>query len=237
MFRLATLVCLAFLGGFIFAQTGTYADSIVPKHPRFQSHFAEAHAQFSPKDSFDVIFIGSSSIRGWKNLKEDFSPYRVMNMGFGGSTLVDLNLRFPEWIRPLRAKVVVLYIGENDLSLPYATLPDILEQFNLLMSQLVLHWPRTHLVYISVKPSIKSAEFLEKQQAFNTMAKEIIHGMNQKNKRCTWVNLHHEMLDGTGKAKRSLFLKDGLHMNTEGYALWKRKLRPVIDSLLLPNNY
>ncbi len=237
MIRHIFLLFFAFWGGFLWAQTGTYADSIIPKHPRFQSHFIEAQRSFSPSDSFDIVFTGSSSIRGWKTLKEDFAPYRVLNMGFGGSTLVDMNLRFPEWIRPLRAKVVVLYVGENDLSLPYAMLPHILEQFNLLMSQLVLHWPRTQLVYISVKPSIKSAEFLEKQQAFNAMAKERILALKQQTGRCHWLSIHDEMLDDAGRAKRSLFLKDGLHLNAEGYHLWKKKIRPIIDSLLAVKTY
>ena len=36
-----------------------------------------------------IIFYGSSSIRRWKTLSEDFFGYPVVNCGFGGSRLSD----------------------------------------------------------------------------------------------------------------------------------------------------
>ncbi len=34
-----------------------------------------------------TIFYGSSSIRQWEGLYEDFKQYHPVNLGFGGSTL------------------------------------------------------------------------------------------------------------------------------------------------------
>ena len=43
---------------------------------------------FPPKNA--VLFVGSSSFRGWKTLKEDMEGMTVINRGFGGSTFPDL---------------------------------------------------------------------------------------------------------------------------------------------------
>ena len=44
----------------------------------------------NPPPSGVTLFVGSSSIRLWKTLEQDFARHQVLNRGFGGSTLVDL---------------------------------------------------------------------------------------------------------------------------------------------------
>ena len=45
-----------------------------------------------------ILFTGSSSIRMWENLQQSFPDYKVLNRGFGGSTLADLDLYLPHTI-------------------------------------------------------------------------------------------------------------------------------------------
>src|SRR6266511_2806403 len=42
-----------------------------------------------PDDKGGIIFIGSSSIRMWSSLTQDFPKHRVANHGFGGSMISD----------------------------------------------------------------------------------------------------------------------------------------------------
>jgi hypothetical protein len=44
-----------------------------------------------------IIFYGSSSIRRWKTLSQDFIGYPVVNCGFGGSRLSDCLRYVPPW--------------------------------------------------------------------------------------------------------------------------------------------
>ena len=48
-------------------------------------------APFKKSDRELIVFTGSSSIRFWMNLKDDFIEYDVLNRGFGGSIFSDLN--------------------------------------------------------------------------------------------------------------------------------------------------
>ena len=43
----------------------------------------------NPPPKGGVLFIGSSTIRLWKTLAQDFPDQRVINRGFGGSQIVD----------------------------------------------------------------------------------------------------------------------------------------------------
>ena len=45
--------------------------------------------EMPPKNA--VLFVGSSSIVFWRSLQEDMSPLAVINRGFGGSQMHELN--------------------------------------------------------------------------------------------------------------------------------------------------
>src|SRR5215203_89664 len=61
-----------------------------------QAAFEDEIKSFQQEDSISspprnaILFVGSSSFRLWKNLKEDFSKHTVINRGFGGSSLQDV---------------------------------------------------------------------------------------------------------------------------------------------------
>ena len=49
----------------------------------------EAQDKLNPPAENGIVFIGSSSIRLWKNLEEDMAPLPVIKRGFGGSKIRD----------------------------------------------------------------------------------------------------------------------------------------------------
>src|SRR5438132_1081545 len=49
----------------------------------------EAEDKTNPPPPGAILFVGSSSIRLWKTLTQDFREYHVINRGFGGSEIAD----------------------------------------------------------------------------------------------------------------------------------------------------
>ena len=49
----------------------------------------EATDRTTPPPERPILFLGSSSIRMWKTLAEDFPRQPVLNRGFGGSQIID----------------------------------------------------------------------------------------------------------------------------------------------------
>ena len=48
----------------------------------------------------------------------------------------------------------------------------------------------------------------------------------KKKPRTAYVDIWKPMLDEQGAPREELFLKDMLHMNKQGYAIWQKALEP-----------
>src|SRR5262245_52274636 len=69
--------------------------------------------QSLPADA--AVFYGSSSITFWRTLAQDLASTRVVNLGFGGSTLEACVWFFDRLVLPTRPASLVVYAGDNDL--------------------------------------------------------------------------------------------------------------------------
>src|SRR3954471_13031562 len=76
----------------------------------------EAADKANPPRKGGVVFVGSSSIRLWPNLKADFPGVNVVQRGFGGSELWQVVNCAPRIVLPYCPTRIVLYAGDNDLA-------------------------------------------------------------------------------------------------------------------------
>ena len=56
----------------------------------------------------------------------------------------------------------------------------------------------------------------------------------EKEKNLIYISVWDEMLLEDGKANPSLFVEDGLHMNENGYRIWKDLVKPHLDKTFKP---
>jgi lysophospholipase L1-like esterase len=181
--------------------------------------------QAAPPAHGGVVFYGSSSIRMWKTLNEDFPGLNVINRGFGGSTAPDALQYANRIVFPYRPAVIVFYEGDNDLSkgrTPEQFLADCQEFARQVHAEL----PKTRILYLSVKPSVKRSTLMEKQAAANKMLSSWIS--SAKDSRLVFVDIVKPMLDDKGTVRADLFLADRLHMNRQGYKIWADTIRNLL---------
>lgn len=170
-----------------------------------------------------VLFTGSSSIRLWKTLREDFPNLKVINRGFGGSQFEDLNFFAPKIVVPYKPRLIVIYTGENDIE-SGQTAGNVLGDFRAFMAIRDKYLPGTPIIYISLKPSIlRWAKWPEMSRANDLIREEI-----KKHKGVKFADLASKMLGADGKPLPDIFVSDGLHMNEKGYAIWKENLGPML---------
>ena len=169
-----------------------------------------------------IVFTGSSSIRMWKTLAEDFPNKRVLNRGFGGSTIADALKHFDQVAGKYKPSKIVLYAGDNDVS-NGKSVEDVFTDFKQFVHKIKQTLPGTELYYLSIKPSISRWHLWEKMDRVN----QLVKAYAAKNKGVTFVDVSTPMLEG-GKPNASLFLDDGLHMNEKGYRIWTGVLRPQL---------
>jgi lysophospholipase L1-like esterase len=193
---------------------------------RWEEEIARLVAQDAEVQA-DVVFVGSSSIRMWRTLAQDFPGVRVLNRGFGGSHLEDSVFYFDRLVLPHAPRVVVLYAGENDLSAGM-TPERVLADFRAFRTRLREALPATRLIYLSCKPSPSRARHLGALRKANAL----LAAECAADPLATFVDVFAPMLDASGEPRAELFLADRLHMNASGYALWTRLLTPHLQAAL-----
>ena len=177
-----------------------------------------------PKNA--ILFVGSSSIRMWKSVEQDFSEYKVINRGFGGSQISD-SVRYAERIvLPYKPKAIIFYAGDNDLAAG-KTPGQVFDDFKRFVYK--VHWaqPKVKIYFVSVKPSPSRWKYQPQVVEVNRLIKE--YCTHEKNLR--YIDVYTAMIGADGKPRQELFAKDNLHMNEKGYALWTSLIKPNIEGL------
>ena len=121
---------------------------------RFENAILNMEREDSMRTPFEneILFVGSSSIRLWKNLLVDMLPLNVINRGFGGSTIPEVNYYVNRIVLPYKPPMIVFYCGENDITDGF-TPQEVKESFIEFDNMVHLYLPETQVVYISMKPS------------------------------------------------------------------------------------
>ncbi len=182
----------------------------------------EASDRTNPPPKGCILFVGSSSVKLWHSLAEDFPDLPVINRGFGGSQLAD-SVNFAERIIiPYRPRQVVIYAGSNDINSgkdPALVFGDLVALVKKIQHAL----PDTQVAVISVAPTHARWKQIDKVQEFNRLAGEYCkrHGL-------TFINVYPLMLGADGKPRNDIFVKDGLHLNANGYAIWRAAVGPCL---------
>lgn len=178
-----------------------------------------------PPAAGGVVFVGSSSIRLWKTLAEDFPGMATINRGFGGSELADSVFYADRIVLPYRPRLVVLFAGTNDLKngkTPEAVLAD----FQAFRTKLHAALPESRLIFLSITLAPSRAHLHEQMRTANRLIAADI----ATDPRCRFVDINTPMLDPGGTAPRpDLFVKDQLHLNAAGYAIWAKVLAPHLQ--------
>ena len=184
--------------------------------------FEEADRQ-NPPAKGAVLFIGSSSIQMWKNLAEDFPQVKVINRGFGGSEIADSTYYVDRIVAPYRPQMIVFYAGDNDLA-SGKTPQKVFEDYQEFVNRVKAKLPKARIAFISIKPSLARVSLMQKMRAAN----ELIRHYAANDKHLIYIDVFTPMLGQDGMPRRELFGPDGLHMNKEGYSLWRGVIAPYL---------
>lgn len=183
----------------------------------------EAADRAAPPVPGGVVFVGSSSFRLWPGLAADFPGARVVNRGFGGSTLPDVLRHAPRVVLPHRPRLVVLYAGDNDLAAG-RTPAQVLADYRAFVALVRQALPATRVAFVSVKPSPSRRATMELARETN----RLVRAETERDTLQAFVDVFGSMLGPDGQPRPELFVADSLHMTPAGYALWRERLAPVV---------
>jgi lysophospholipase L1-like esterase len=202
----------------------------VAQPPDASQPFASEIQQFlatdrtNPPPKKGILFVGSSSIRLWKTLAQDFPGQPVYNRGFGGSQIID-SVRYADLIiLPYRPKRIVIYAGGNDINAGKSP-EQVFADFQTLATKIRTRLPKTEINYISIAPNPARWAQVEKVRATN----RLIEDYARHTSHITYIDVFSHMLGADGQPKPDIYVADRLHMNENGYALWKQLVGPYLN--------
>jgi hypothetical protein len=185
--------------------------------------FKAADSNNPPPDNA-ALFVGSSTIAKWKTA-DAFPALRVINRGFGGSFLGDVQYFYKDVIGKYHPAAILFYC-DNDIEAGVGA-DQAFEKVMQIYRQVRSDFPKVPFVFLSMKhapngafadPSVPPAV-----DRFNGLAKAA--AKNEPG--FLYFDFEAPVLDANGKVQPDLF-QDGEHYNDKGYAL----LNPAVQKLL-----
>jgi len=191
-------------------------DAIAQDPHRFDSGIKTIAELPIPNAENTTVFTGSSSIRVWEQLAEDCSGMQVINSGFGGSHMSDLLYFLDETVIRFRPSTVYIYSGDNDIASGKSP-ESILETTKQVSNRILESNPHAEIYFICAKPSPARWNFKEFYIAYNSLLKKY----SERHDQLHYIDVWHPMLDETNRVNPDIFTSDSLHMNRQGYLIWK----------------
>lgn len=215
------LLCLAFLAGL---------PALPAPGAETTDRWEETIRQFeqSDREKFPepgvIVFIGSSSIRAWETLQEDFAPLKVINRGFGGSEIKDADKYASRIAIPYKPSRVVLYAGDNDIA-GGNTAETVLADFKDFAGVVHGALPEVPVYFISIKPSLARWNLWPEMKKANRLVEKYCG----ETRGAEYIDIASAMLGEDGSPRKDIFIEDGLHLNAAGYKIWTAIIKPRLE--------
>lgn len=174
-----------------------------------------------------ILFVGSSSIRLWKNIKSDMSPYEVLGRGYGGAHFYDLIHYTERLVKNHNPKAIAVFVanditGKNNGSWYGDLRPkQVLQLFKFFTKEIQSIHGDIPIFAIETTPTISRWSVWDKILKTNDLIKDY----TAKKENLNYINTRLDFLDSKGYPKEKYFMNDKLHLNKSGYKLWAKIIK------------
>jgi lysophospholipase L1-like esterase len=207
------------------AQNATERDGWEPAIRTF-----EEQDKVNPPKPGCIVFAGSSSFRYWDTLLSEMKPLDVVNRGFGGSEMADLNFYAKRIVIAYKPSAVVVYEGDNDLADGSKSPQMVADDFRKFIQIVHTALPETWIYILSIKPSKARWDQWPAMQMTNTL----IQNYALAQQRTQFIDVATPMFDAKGGLPGDLFKFDGLHPSAKLYAMWTSIIKPILMERFSP---
>jgi len=181
------------------------------------------------KDSI-ILFLGSSTIRRWESLENDFEDLNIVNRAFGGSIASDINLYIDKIVIPHNPYKIVYYEGDNDIYFKIKP-TDFIDTCKVFVNKVREKLPNTEIILVSIKPSPARKKYWPEMLKANSLLKSLADTTDN----VSYLDITNVMFDSKNQIIDGIWENDKLHMNQKGYDLWKDLFKQKLYSNLMEN--
>jgi lysophospholipase L1-like esterase/predicted esterase len=176
-----------------------------------------------------VLFLGSSYIRLWENIRTDLEYKNIIHRGFGGSNLRDVAYYIKRIVYPHQPKAIFMYVGNDITDTEKDRSPiQVLELFKYTVKMIREKYPTVPVTWLAISPSEKRWGAWDKVQEANTL----IQNYCASEPNLHYINFQNSFLGSDGLPIKSLFREDKLHYNIEGYKVWGNAIKDQVKAII-----
>ena len=176
-----------------------------------------------------ILCLGSSSFRLWDTISEDMAPYKIVRRAYGGAKYCDLAIHSPELVNGLRFRAAMIFIG-NDITgnAKDKTPEEVARLSKIVMDTIRKQRPDAPVFLIAVTPSPSRFQHWPKIK----LANQSLEKLAAIERNTVYVTTQNKYLNPQGEPRPELFVKDRLHQNKDGYAIWSSVFKDSLEKNL-----
>ncbi len=186
----------------------------------------EAHDRKNTPPRHAILFVGSSSIVNWPTATS-FPRRVVLNRGFGGSQIAELNEFVERIVTPYRPRAIVLYSGDNDAAAGKSAV-QIAADFREFVRRVRQSLGSTPIYCLSIKPSPARWALWPTMRSAN----ELIRKECEAGSALHFVDVASPLLGADGLPRDDQYVDDRLHLSPAAYETWTRLLDRALEETL-----
>lgn len=219
---LICVVVLAWYGSKIFREISKASnDDPAVWEQDIQAFVADTNRGGVPEDP--IVFVGSSSFRLWKSMAKDLAPLPVVNRGFGGSRLADIEFWAEELVSINSPVAVVVFCGTNDIRPDAAAKPEaLLKTYQSFVERIRIATPDLPVYFVGITPSPRRWSVWDVAQQTNDLIRE----WSASQTHLYFIDTGSHLLGRDGVPDPENYIFDGLHLSDKGYKIWTGIIKP-----------
>jgi hypothetical protein len=173
-----------------------------------------------------ILCMGSSSFRLWDSISDDMAPFKVVRRAYGGAKFCDFAIHSPKLIEGLQFRAAMIFVANDIVGKEKDKSPEEVARLaKIVMDAVRKENPEAPIFLIAITPC---------PSRFPTwptiaMANRSLEKLCTPESKTYFVATQSKYLDAKGQPMPELFVKDMLHQNKEGYAIWAGLLKESLD--------
>lgn len=175
-----------------------------------------------------ILFLGSSYIRMWKNIRKDLRYKDIIHRGFGGCNLSDVAYYTQRIVYPHQPKAIFMYVGNDIVAGQRDKTPlQVLELFKYVVKTIREKYPDVPITWLQISPSERRWSVWNNVSAANALISDYC----KSTPGLYYIESAEKFLTPDGKPNAALYLSDKLHYNQIGYRVWGNHIRKQVHQI------
>jgi lysophospholipase L1-like esterase/predicted esterase len=180
-----------------------------------------------------LLFLGSSYIRYWTDIRKDLDYPDIIHRGFGGSNMRDVAYYVERIVYPHHPKAIFMYVGNDIVSSEKDKTPDqVFQMFKYVVETIRKKYPTTPITWLAISPSEKRWAVWDQVQVANKLIEDYCNA--NANLHC--IQFAEYFLGTNGLPITNLYREDKLHYNEAGYRVWGNAIKAQVKKIAHSQN-